>query len=277
MSIDLPSARTLLFVPGARPDRFAKALASGADLVCIDLEDATAVALKESARRQTVEFLSSQSDCKCFVRINSLRRSAGLEDVLALKNAGSHFGVALAKVEAANELEIVHAILGSQIPMLAVLESTRSIERVFEIAAAPGCIGLMLGGADYCAELGATMTRESLAYPRSRLLAAAACQRLASVDVPHFDLNDAVGLAEQTRHSQSQGFSCISAIHPKQIAEIHRLLQPSAVDVRRAQDLLHAAKQSLAAAFVFEDKMIDRPLVLAAQRILRNAGIAFDQ
>ena len=272
--VRLASARSLLFVPATRVDRFVKAQASGTDLTCIDLEDATAPALKAQARAHVLEFLQAQPRLESWwVRINSLRSADGLADLLALKSSGLSVGVALAKVEAATELEIAHSVLGPDVNLIAVLESVLSIERAFEIAAGPACAALMLGAADYCAQIGAQLQRDSLSYPRARLLAAAASRGLASIDVPHFEFSDELGLRDETRHSLSLGFSCKSAIHPRQIAVIHQLMQPSDAEVEHAHALIAAFNRSTEAAIAVDGKMIDRPIVLTAQRILARAGV----
>lgn len=277
MTMQLASARSLLFVPAARADRFAKAQSAGADLVCIDLEDATAVASKDRARVQTLEFLAQQQRLDCWlVRINCLRSADGLRDLLALKASGLAVSVALAKVESAAELEIARSILGPAVAFVALLESVHGVERAFEIAAHPGCMALMLGAADYCAQLGARPLRESLSYPRSRLLAAAASRGLGAIDVPHFEFTDDVGLCEETRHSLALGFSCKSAIHPRQIALIHAVMQPGAEEIQRAQALIRAFSHSGESAIAFEGKMIDRPIVSAAERILARARVTPD-
>lgn len=266
-------ARSMLFVPGTRPDRFVKARNAGADLICIDLEDATASTAKELARNQSLEFLRQQSaPCHWLVRINSLRSAAGLADVLELHAAGLKVGVALAKVESAAELQIAQSVLGPDIALLAVLESALGIERAFEIAAVPACAGLMLGAADYCAEIGAQLHAQSLAYPRARLLAAAGSRGLASMDAPYFEIIDERALLEEARHSNALGFSGKAAIHPRQIATIHAAMLPSDADIAHAQALIRAYAQSAEAAMAFRGKMIDRPIVLAAQRILARAG-----
>jgi (S)-citramalyl-CoA lyase len=268
--------RCLLFVPGNRPERYQKAIQSGADMVCIDLEDATPLAEKQSARTAALTFAAQyQGTTELVIRANSLRSAEGLADVLAFRQAACQALLMLAKVEAATEVEIAAQVLGLQdARLIALLESAQGIERAFEIAHAPKLVALMFGGADYCAELGAKMSSNALLYPRTRTAAAAASRGLFAIDVPFLDIHDHAGIISETQQVAALGISCKSAIHPAQVAPIQATLRPSESEITQAQALLTAFHASPHAAIAYQGQLIDRPIVLAAQRVLMRAGLA---
>jgi (S)-citramalyl-CoA lyase len=271
----ISARRCLLFVPGNRPERYQKAIQSGADMVCIDLEDATPFAEKTSARASALAFAAQyQGSTELVIRANSLRSAEGLADLLAFQQASCQALLMLAKVEAATEVEIAAQVLGlQQARLIALLESAQGIERAFAIARAPKLAALMLGGADYCAELGAKMTPNALLYPRARIAAAVASVGLFAIDVPFLDIHDVAGVSNETRLVAELGISCKSAIHPAQVAPIQATLRPTESEITHAQALLSAFHASPHAAIAYQGKLIDRPIVLAAERVLRRAGL----
>jgi citrate lyase beta subunit len=266
--------RCLLFVPGNRPERFDKARASGADMICIDLEDAVGPADKASARshalRYAAEFISSQQELA--IRINSLHTADGLSDLLACAAAEKPPALLmLAKVASAAEVEIAASVASKPTRLIALIETALGLERAFEIARAPRLDMLMLGGADYCAELGALMHAGSLHYARSRLAAAAASAGLACIDVPFLDTADDAALRAETEAVAMLGISCKSAIHPNQVASIQACLAPSDAAIAQAQRIVQAFKASPFAAVLVDNKLVDRPVLLSAERVLARA------
>jgi (S)-citramalyl-CoA lyase len=272
--------RCMLFVPGNRPERFEKAFASGADMVCIDWEDATPVEQKADARAATMAFLQQRTAnaTEAMVRINRISSTDGLRDLLCLADAKLSQPplVMIAKTESARDVQIAREILPAEFQLLALLESPAAIESAFEIARTP-VIALMLGGADYCAELGVALNGEALHYARSRLAAAAASQSLLAIDVPFLgtgaDADTQAELSAETSASQLLGMHCKSAIHPNQVQAIQRALSPTAAAIADAQKLLAAFKADGTGAMRLDGKLVDRPVVLAAENVLRRAGM----
>jgi (S)-citramalyl-CoA lyase len=271
----LDSMRSLLFVPADRPERFAKAAASGADAVCIDLEDAVAPAARAAARDGLMQFLATQPAGHPFgVRINRLASADGLLDLLALRNANvaAQF-VMLAKTESAVELQLVAAHLGA-VPLIALLESAAGLRAAAGIVSdgPPTLCALMFGGADLSAELGCTMVWENLLHARSSLVAAAALGGLLAIDVPWLDVADAEGALAEARRAAALGFGAKALIHPSQVGPVHTGLAPEAVALARARQVLAAAPDGGGAAAVLVDgRLVDRPVVLAAERLLARA------
>ncbi len=269
----LSLARSLLFVPGHRPDRYAKAGAAGADLVCIDLEDAVPPAERPAARVACLQFLASQPDGHRYgVRISRLAAADGLRDVLALADAGAKPAyVMLAKSESAGELRLLAAQLPG-LPFIALIESARGLAEAMAIAGAhPQVQGLMLGGVDLAAELGCEVAWEPLLFARSTLVSAAASAAIGCIDVPWLDVADADGARVETARIAALGFSGKSMIHPSQVAPVHAGFAPAPEALERARRVLAAAGVNDAAVLV-DGRMVDRPVVLAAQRLLRRAG-----
>ncbi|MCC7100921.1 MAG: CoA ester lyase [Rubrivivax sp.] len=278
-----PAIRSMLFVSGEKPDRFPKALAAGADLVCIDLEDAVSPACKPQARQDVFGFAAApRPQGRLAVRLNGLRTREGLADVAALLASGAHVdAVVLPKVESAEELALFHAWAGDRCGfVVALIESPLGVENAAAIAAAaragaPSLGVLMLGGADLSSELGAAFDWDGLLSARARLVNAARSAGLQAWDVPHIDLRDLDALAEETRRVARLGFDCKTAIHPSQVPVIHAAFAPAEAEIRWARALVAAHGQRGAGgqgAFLFEGRMVDAPVLARARRIVALAG-----
>lgn len=273
----------MLFVSGEKPERFPKALAVGADLVCIDLEDAVSPARKQQGRQEVFAFAAgSRPQGRLAVRINGLRTREGLADVAALIASQARVdAVVLPKVESAEELTLFHAWAGECCGfVVALVESPLGVENAATIAAAaragaPSLGALMLGGADLSSELGAAFDWDGLLSARARLVNAARSAGLQAWDVPHIDLRDLNALAEETRRVARLGFDCKTAIHPSQVPVIHAALAPAEAEVRWARALVQVHAQRGAdgqGAFLFEGRMVDAPVLARARRIVALAG-----
>jgi citrate lyase beta subunit len=275
---DAALVRAWLFCPGSRPERFAKALRTGADAVIVDLEDAVPAAQKDEARRHAVAWLTAEhtADAARCVRMNGVRTVAGLRDVLALVDAGAapdHLVVP--KSESADELAMLDAILRgacARTRLLPLVETARGLEAAVALAAAPRVSGLLLGGADLAADLGAEMSWEPLLFARARVVQAAATAGVAVVDVPHLALGDPAGLRGETERVRRLGFTGKLAIHPDQVAPIQTVFTPGDADVERARRIVAAAEAAAGGVVVIEGRMVDAPVVHAAARTIALAS-----
>lgn len=273
--------RSLLFVPAERPERFDKAMASGADVVCIDLEDAVHPDRKDTARAAAIRYLQSrgaQAGPRVALRINACSTLAGLRDVLAIAEAGIHMDILLLpKAESAQELQSLHGWLPDAFTeLVALVETPLGIERLTDMAGAarqgaPRLAALMLGGADLSMELGARFDWDGLFSARGRLVNAARAAGLQAWDVPFIDIADEAGLVQETRRVLDLGFDCKSAIHPAQIAPMHAVFRPAQRDIDWAQGVCAAADAGRLGAFQHEGKLVDAPLIRLAERILQRA------
>ena len=279
---DLSHCRALLFTPGNRPERFAKAAATGADGLILDLEDAVAAPSKDDARATVVahfrgDFRAGLAPHQLKgLRVNNIHTPAGLRDLDALVSSGvAPDFLLLPKVESAFEVRLYARHLeGGQagIAFGCLIESSRGLEAAMEIAQAdPRVRILAFGGVDLAADLRADLAWEPLLYGRSRLVQAAASAGLGLLDVPHLALDDAAALAAECARVKALGFTSKLAIHPKQVAPILAAFTPTAAEVDRAARMVAALEQAGGNAVEFEGKMLEGPVVKAAQRVLALA------
>jgi (S)-citramalyl-CoA lyase len=277
--------RSLLFVPGLRADRYRKAVVSGADAVCVDLEDAVAVGRKDEAREITLPLFAetNPSGCERVVRINSLDTVHGLRDIDALtKLAHVPDAVMMTKVRSAAEVKLLDELLqgaAASIRFYVVVETNQGLEDVFEIAgASPRMACLLFGEVDLSADLRCRRTSTALLYARSRMAHAAAAFELDAMDVPHIHLEDEQGLHVAAAHAAEVGFTGKSCIHPTQIPIVHGYFTPSAEEVARAEQTVAAFKESGATGLaVLNGLMLQKPVLRSSQRILalaRQGGVA---
>jgi citrate lyase beta subunit len=262
--------RSLLFVPGSRPERFGKAMASGADLVCIDLEDAVSPLDKTMARDAA---LAALGDPRLAIRINGLKTRAGLADLLALSDHPPST-VLVPMVESAAEVEVVHAVLGPKSALVPLIETVRGLDAGRKIARAPGVVAMMFGGADFAAQIGTALAWEPLATARAQFVLACASASIAAIDVPWIQLDDSQGLALEAERARASGFSAKAAIHPAQVAAINAAFAPSAAEIDEAIAAIAAFRDAGEAAVRFRGKMLEAPMMPRYQQILDWQGNA---
>lgn len=272
---EIHSCRSLLFTPGDRPERFGKAVLSGADAVILDWEDGVAPAAREQAREATLAFLAAGGHAvPVGLRINRLHTRDGLLDLLALLNgAALPAFLALPKVESAAEVGIVRAQLsarGAVPPLVAFIESAAGLERASDIAACRDMVALAFGGVDFAADIGAPCEWEAMAFARGRLVQAAAMARIGVWDVPFLATQDAAGLEAETRRVGALGFTGKLAIHPAQAAAIHRAFAPAAEKVEQARQIVAADQAAAGGPCIVAGKLVDAPVVKMARLILER-------
>lgn len=262
--------QSLLFVPGNRPERFAKALASGADLVVIDLEDAVGPADKDTARDAAITALGNP---RLGVRINGLRTKQGLADLLALATTPVPF-IMIPMVEAAAEIEVARAILGPEVALLPLIETIRGLRAADAIASSPGIGGVMLGGADLAGELGVEMSWDALHAARAQIVMACAAARVPSIDAPWLDLDDLEGLSAEVTRIQATGFTAKSLVHPKHVAVVHTVMRPTETQIAEAHQAEAAYTAAGESAVRFNGTMLEAPVMQRYRRILAQTGTA---
>lgn len=254
---------TVLFVPGARPDRFAKALATNADLVCVDLEDAVAPADKTAARASALAALGGQGAERLALRINGLATADGLRDLLALAETGIRPALLLVPMVSGREqLAIAREVLALDAPVLVPLVETGAALRAgHDIAAAPGVAGVMFGGGDLAAELGVELAWEPLATARGAFILACAGRGLMLLDVPYLGIGDDGGLRREAERARALGFTAKAAIHPSQVDPIREAFAPNAGDLAEAREALAAFAAAGGKAIRHKGKLLEAPLV----------------
>lgn len=260
-------ARSLLFVPGDRPERFAKAHASGADAVILDLEDAVAPAAKAAAREACRQHLAGGG--AALLRINALD-SAWANDDLELSRLPGVQGVVLPKADGASAVQAVAQRSGK--PVLPLIESAPGLTNLREIAAARGVSRLLFGSVDLCLDLGIEGDEDELASHRAQLvLVSRAAGLQAPVDGVTLTLTDEAALQRASLRARRNGFGGKLCIHPRQVDAVNRAFEPSQEKIDWARQVL-ALAENHAGAFQFEGKMVDAPVLALAHRLLAAAG-----
>ena len=276
--------RSILFVPGYRPDRFGKALAAGADAVCIDLEDAVPPQRKTMAREAAARFLAKQpagrlreetSPPHLIIRINDPDTDLGRADAETLGGARQPDAFMIPKVRTAAGLRRAARLLGDGAPLFALIETALGLENAVDIGqASPAIAGLVFGGFDLAIELRADPSWEPLLYARSRVVHAAALSGLDAIDMPSLGFREMSGLREEAGRVRCLGFAGKMAIHPAQLPVIHEVFTPSELEVERARRILDADREAGGGAVALEGRMVDRPVAEVARRVLARARAA---
>jgi citrate lyase subunit beta/citryl-CoA lyase len=273
-----PLWRSVLFVPGTRPDRFANALASGADAVVFDLEDSVEAGRKPDARRIIAEFLTSPSSSQTsrLIRINAVDSAWFDDDLAFVRQMAAMDGIVLPKTETAAHVQAVASAAGSR-HVVPLVETARGILNAPAIAMAHTAIPAILFGAeDLTAQLGIarSVDGEELLFARSLVVLAAAAAGVDAIDAVFTDLSSAGDLRQDATRARALGFRGKMAIHPNQIAVIHDVFSPSAADIERARGVVGAYDAALArgaGVIRLDDRMIDAPVVARARRVLAIA------
>lgn len=272
----LAQARSFLFVPGNRPERFEKAARSGADAVVLDLEDAVPTGDKDAARQAVTEALPGLAavGTPLVVRINALTHESGRADLRALAAfaaQGMSVGVMLPKAETVAQVQAVLATMGAAVPVLPLIESAAGWQALPAIAAAPGVLRLVVGHIDFMADTGLQCGEDEaeLAPLRFAVAMATRLNTLApAVDGVTVAINDDARLRLDTQRALRFGFGAKLCIHPRQVAVVHEALAPSAEEADWARRVLAADAQAGGAAVQVDGRMVDLPVVLQARRLL---------
>lgn len=279
--------RSLLFVPGDRPERFAKAAASGADAIILDLEDSVSLANKDAARHAIADYLAGAREVVTLVRVNPLDGHMTAADVAAVIGARPD-AIMLPKAEGAPSIAQLDTILRSESPADASLPpilpiATETPAAIFTLGSyretRDRLLGLTWGAEDLPAAIGATTSREvdgSYTPPydvaRALTLFAAHAAGAAAIDTVFPAIKDEAGLAAYAERARRDGFTGMMAIHPSQVGPINRAFTPSAEETARAQAIVDAfAANPDAGVLQVDGKMIDAPHLKQARHILSLA------
>jgi citrate lyase subunit beta/citryl-CoA lyase len=258
--------RSYLFVPGNRPDRFAKAWHSGADVVILDLEDAVPGAQKDQARAAVAGWLAPERPV--YVRINGMG-TPWFEGDLAVVRRPGVAGIVLPKAEQPEQIAQVAASLTGEAQVLPLLETARGIWNARVLAQAPRVERVAFGAIDFQLDMGITGEHEELLYARSRLvLASRVAGILPPIDGVTTALDDLTRLQSDVERARRLGFGGKLCIHPKQVEPINRGFAPTAAELAWARRILEAAAASDAGALQLDGELIDRPVIERARTIV---------
>jgi citrate lyase beta subunit len=271
--------RSFIFTPGLRPDMYPKALASGADIVCVELEDGIAPKDKTEARRNALAlFEQPQADdgVERIVRINSMRQHFGIEDVNAvLASTTPPPALMMPKVRAPDEVVMLDQLLteaGHATRLHVIIETNEGLEAAFEIARCSDRIDAMFfGGVDMAAELRCVNSYDTLLYARSRVVHAAAAAGLDVIDVPFLDLDDPEGMRVEAEKVRDLGFAGKGSVHPKQIAALNEVFTPSTDKIAHARRIIAEFEKADTGLVVIDGKLIEKPALREKYRIVAIA------
>jgi citrate lyase subunit beta/citryl-CoA lyase len=259
------SAKSLLFVPGDRPERFDKAAGAGADVVIIDLEDAVAAESKDAALHNVIDWIGAGG--AAMVRVNGVGTVWHDRELAALAATGVE--IMVPKAQSARALESVHAVVGNRI--VALVETAAGVRDADAVATAPGVVRLALGNVDLAAELGVDPgSHAALAYSRGRLVVASAAAGIsAPIDGVTTVLSDPDVLTRDLEVMRELGLGGKLCIHPRQVGRVKAAFLPDAQEVSWARRVLEAAVAG--GVGVVDGAMIDAPVVARARTVLARA------
>ena len=262
--------RAALFVPASRPERFAKALAAGAEAVIIDLEDAVEHTLKDQAREHLEQFALAHPEASFMVRINGAASAWFEQDLQVCSALPGVQAIVLPKAESARQVQQVSSTGKAVLP---IVESARGVLALNDIAAAPGVLRLSFGSLDLMLETGTTPdtsgARILLDHIRSQILLCSAAHGLqAPLDGVYPNFSDLDGLSALARQVRDMGFGGMLCIHPKQIPVIQSAFAPGKAEKEWAQRVVETAESTGSLAFQIDGKMVDAPVIERARRIL---------
>ncbi len=287
----MPARRAMLYVPADDERKIEKAARLGVDSICMDIEDGVAVNRKATARAnivtalRTVHFGRSER----LVRINPLGSGLAEEDLEAVLAARPD-GIVLPKVEGSDEIhrvcqqisaaEQANGWASGSIALLVLIETPQAVLNLREICTAePRLQGLIFGAEDFAGSIGATRSRDALEllYARSAVVICAAAFNLQALDMVWLDLQDLEGLRREAQAGAGMGFTGKQIIHPNQVQPVQEAFTPSEEAIQSAKRIVEAAQayqQAGKGAFVLDGKMVDAPVIKAAQRVLERARAA---
>ena len=266
--------RSFIFTPGLKPEMFPKAISSGADMVCIELEDGIAIKDKDEARNNTfkaLETLEVKSGVELVVRVNCQRTKFGLMDLEAVVSSKTNVkAIMLPKVKTPDEITFIDDMLtdcGLDTDLHVIMETNEALESIYDIAhASKRIVALYFGGVDMAAELRVPNEYKNLIYARSRLVHAGASVGVDVIDVPYLDLEDMDGMKKEAELVRDLGFTGKGSIHPKQINMLNEIFTPSKEEIIKAKRIVDQFNESDTGLVVIDGKLIEKPVLREMQR-----------
>lgn len=269
----LASIKTWLFVPATKIGRVIKAFASGADAVIVDLEDAVAQVDKAQARRALQEYCTSADYQPVWVRINQAGSIDFAEDIKLCEQLPNLAGIILPKAEQAADIEHIHNLSG--LPVIALVESAVGLHQLDAMAYASGLLAFSYGFLDFCNDLHVqvgTAAADIIANQiRYQLLITSKIYQLpAPIDTVYPEFNNSVGLSQRVQLWSQMGMSGMLCIHPKQVATVKAVLQPSNDEIDFARRVVVEYERTGQAVFKIDGNMVDTPVIQRCLQLLAS-------
>jgi citrate lyase beta subunit len=283
--------RALLYMPGDDLHKIRKATTLGVDCICMDMEDGVAAVRKPEARKTIVAALGSLDfgASERLARINAVGSGLEVEDLEAVLPARPD-GIVVPKVSTAVEISWVDERIDAEereqgwpegsILLIAIVETARGIVNLREIASAsPRLQALVFGSEDLAGDIGALRTPAAweIFYARSAVVTHAAAFDLQAIDMVHVDFHDLEGLQDEAAAGARMGYSGKQVIHPNQVAPVQAAFTPDDAAIAHALRIMEAFihhQREGQGAFALDGKMVDAPIVKAAERVLARARAA---
>ena len=266
--------RSFIFTPGLKPEMFPKAIDSGADMVCIELEDGIAIKDKDQARKNTIDALKTlevKSGVELVVRVNCQRTKFGLLDLEAFISSKLKVkSLMLPKVKTPEEVTFIDDLLTDcnlDTDLHVIMETNEALESIYDIAhSSKRIVALYFGGVDMAAELRVPNKFENLIYARSKLVHAGASVGVDVIDVPYLDLEDMNGMKKEAELVKNLGFTGKGSIHPKQINILNEIFTPTKEEINKAKKIVDQFNDSNTGLVVIDGKLIEKPVLREMQR-----------
>ncbi|WP_198330890.1 HpcH/HpaI aldolase/citrate lyase family protein [Psychrobacter cibarius] len=263
--------KTWLFVPATRIDRVAKAFASGADAVIVDLEDAVAPEDKADARKALQQYHDSADYQPIWLRINRAGSDEFIKDIALCQQMPNFVGVILAKAEQISDIE--KAYQGTGLSIVALIESAIGLYHIDAMAKVSGLVGFSYGFLDLCNDLRVQVNTSAADIVANQIryqlvLTSKVHELAAPIDTVYPDFNDEVGLNARVQLWSQMGMSGMLCIHPKQVLRVKQSLQPTEADIEFARRVLEEYEQSGQAVFKIDGQMVDAPVIARCRQLL---------
>ena len=270
------SRRSFIFTPPLKINMFDKAVESGVDIVCLELEDGIAPSDKSIARENALKIINKKKsyyNIEVLIRINSIREIFGLLDITAiLNNKTQPDGLLVPKIKSPEELKILDNLFTEKklyTKFHAIIETNSGLEKANEIAASTNRLeALFFGAVDMSAELRCQNSWSNLLYARSKVVHAAASNQLDVIDVPFLDLHNLKKMKEEATNSKNLGFTGKGAIHPKQIKILNNVFTPTLQEVKKAKNIISLFEKSSSGLVLYEGKLIEKPVLREMYRVV---------
>ena len=268
--------RSFIFTPGLNPEMFPKAIKSGTDMVCIELEDGIAPKDKKLARERAIKIFKNKQindGVERILRINCIREKFGIDDIKAiLETDAPPPALMIPKVKTSDEIILLDNLLserGHDCRIHVIIETNEGLENAYQIANSSNRIdALFFGGVDMSAELRCENKWEPLLYARSRIVHAAASAGIDAIDVPYLNLEDLEGMKKEAILAKELGFSGKGSIHPKQIPILNEVFTPSDTAIKNAEKVTSTFEKANTGLVVIDGKLIEKPVLREMYRIL---------
>lgn len=278
----LANCKSYLWTSALMVDKYNYAQKVGAHVTILDLEDSVPPEKKDTARGFIVKHLTQKKTHLWGIRINSIRTEFGLKDLDAMINSTAEPDIVmLPKVESAEEVIIVNQLFASKnknIALCAIIESSRGLKAIHEIAAIKNNLAFLLyGPADFSAEIGTEINWSGFNYVREQLVLAAAFGNIAAIDTADFSISDIKAFKQSCSRARNLGFVGKVAIHPSQVAVINQAFMPTKKELTQAKTILQKSKQDKSSVFTLNGRMYGPPMVKLAESILSRAGVSEEE